>query len=48
MPVGGRSRSKIAVDLYFGRQHAVLTERARIKRLTVEQRRNGCLAEKTA
>ena len=35
-------------DVYFGRQYAVLSERAKIKRLTMEQRRKDYLAEKAA
>ena len=35
-------------DVYFGRQYAVLSERAKIKRLTMQQRRKDYLAEKAA
>lgn len=37
-----------AADVYFGRQYAVLSERAKIKRLTMLQRRKDDLAEKAA
>ncbi len=35
-------------DLYFGRQYAVLTERDKIKRLTMNRRRKEYLAERAA
>ena len=35
-------------DVYFGRQSAVLSERAKIKRLTMQQRRKEYLAERAA
>ena len=35
-------------DVYFGRQYAVLSERAKIKRLTMQQRKKDYLAEKAA
>jgi transposase InsO family protein len=35
-------------DVYFGRQYAVLSERAKIKRLTMQQRRKDYLAERAA
>jgi len=35
-------------DVYFGRQHAVLTERAKIKRLTMKRRKKEYLASKAA
>ncbi len=35
-------------DVYFGRQHAVLTERDKIKRLTMKRRRKEYLASKAA
>ena len=35
-------------DVYFGRQHEVLTERSKIKRRTMEQRRKEYLANKAA
>ena len=37
-----------SADGYFGRQYAVLSERAKIKRLTMQQRRKDYLAERTA
>jgi hypothetical protein len=36
------------VDVYFGRQYQVLTERARIKRLTMKRRKKEYLASKAA
>ncbi len=35
-------------DVYFGRQYAVLSERAKIKRLTMQKRKREYLAEKAA
>jgi transposase InsO family protein len=35
-------------DVYFGKQHAVLSERAKIKRLTMRKRKQAYLAEKAA
>jgi putative transposase len=35
-------------DVYFGRQHAVLSERAKIKRLTMQKRKKEYLAERAA
>ena len=35
-------------DVYLGRQYAVLTERAKIKRLTMQRRKKEYLAEKAA
>ena len=35
-------------DVYFGRQHAVLTERSKIKRITMQRRKKEYLAEKAA
>ena len=35
-------------DVYLGRQYAVLTERAKIKRLTMQRRKKESLAEKAA
>ncbi len=35
-------------DVYFSRQYAVLTERAKIKRLTMQQRKKEYLANKAA
>ena len=35
-------------DVYFGRQYAVLSERAKIKRLTMRKRKQEYLAEKAA
>jgi transposase InsO family protein len=35
-------------DVYFGRQYAVLSERAKIKRLTMQKRRQEYLAERAA
>ena len=35
-------------DVYFGRQHAVLTERSKIKRLTMQRRKKEYLASKAA
>jgi putative transposase len=35
-------------DVYFGRQYAVLSERAKIKRLTMQQRKKDYLAERAA
>ena len=35
-------------DVYFGRQHAVLTERDKIKRLTMKRRRKEYLASQAA
>ncbi len=35
-------------DVYFGRQVAVLSERAKIKRLTMQKRKREYLAEKAA
>ncbi len=35
-------------DVYFGRQYAVLSERAKIKRLTMQKRKKEYLAEKAA
>ena len=35
-------------DVYFGRQHAVLTERSKIKRRTMERRQKEYLASKAA
>jgi len=35
-------------DVYFGRQHAVLTERSKIKRWTMERRKKEYLASKAA
>jgi putative transposase len=35
-------------DVYFGRQYAVLSERAKIKRLTMKKRKQEYLAEKAA
>ncbi len=35
-------------DVYFGRQHAVLTERDKIKRLTMKRRKKEYLASKAA
>ena len=37
-------REGIAANLYFGRQHEVLTERAKIKRLTMRKRMREYLA----
>jgi hypothetical protein len=34
--------------VYFGRQYAVLSERAKIKRLTMQQRKQEYLAERAA
>jgi hypothetical protein len=33
-------------DVYFGRQYEVLTERSKIKRRTMEQRKKEYLAQK--
>ena len=35
-------------DVYFGRQYAVLSERSKIKRLTMQQRKKEYLAERAA
>jgi putative transposase len=35
-------------DVYFGRQYAVLSERSKIKRRTIEQRKKEYLAQKLA
>ncbi len=35
-------------DVYFGRQHAVLTERSKIKRITMQRRKKEYLANKAA
>jgi putative transposase len=35
-------------DVYFGRQHAVLTERSKIKRITMRRRKKEYLAGKVA
>jgi putative transposase len=35
-------------DVYFGRQHEVLTERAKIKRLTMKKRKRANLASRAA
>ncbi len=35
-------------DVYFGRQHAVLSERDKIKRLTMKRRKKEYLASKAA
>jgi hypothetical protein len=35
-------------DVYFGRQYAVLSKRAKIKRLTMHKRNQEYLAEKAA
>ncbi len=35
-------------DVYFGRQHAVLTERDKIKRLTMKRRKKEYLASQAA
>jgi hypothetical protein len=35
-------------DAYFGRQYAVLSERVKIKRLAMQQRKQEYLAEKAA
>ena len=35
-------------DVYYGRQYAVLSERAKIKQRTMEQRRKEYLAEQAA
>jgi putative transposase len=35
-------------DVYFGRQHAVLTERSKIKRITMQRRKKEYLAGKAA
>ena len=35
-------------DVYFGRQHAVLTERSKIKRQTMERRKKEYLDRKAA
>ena len=35
-------------DVYFGRLHAVLTERAKIRRLTMKKRKKEYLAAKAA
>jgi transposase InsO family protein len=35
-------------DVYFGRQHAVLTERAKIKIITMQRRKKEYLAGKAA
>jgi putative transposase len=35
-------------DVYFGRQHAVLSERAKIKRLTMQKRKKEYLADRAA
>jgi hypothetical protein len=35
-------------DVYFGRQYEVLTERAKIKRLTMKKRKWEYLAERAA
>jgi hypothetical protein len=35
-------------DVYFGRQHEVLTERSKIKRRTMERRKKEYLAQKAA
>jgi hypothetical protein len=35
-------------DVYFGRQYAVLSERSKIKRKTMERRKNEYLAQKAA
>jgi len=35
-------------DVYFGRQHEVLTERSKIKRLTMQRRKREYLASKAA
>jgi hypothetical protein len=44
---GGRSRSRPA-DVYFGKQYTVLSERAKIKRLTMQKRKKEYLAEQAA
>jgi hypothetical protein len=38
----------LRADAYFGRQYAVLSERAKIKRLTMQQRKKEYLAERAA
>jgi hypothetical protein len=35
-------------DVYFGRRYVVLSERAKIKRRTMEQRKKEYLAQKAA
>jgi hypothetical protein len=35
-------------DVYYGRQYEVLTERSKIKRTTMERRKNEDLAQKAA
>jgi len=35
-------------DVYFGRQYEVLTERAKIKRLTMKKRKRAYLAARAA
>jgi putative transposase len=35
-------------DVYFGRQYAVLSERSKIKRKTMERRKKEYLAQKAA
>ena len=35
-------------DVYFGRSYEVLSERAKINRLTMQKRKKGLLAEQTA
>ena len=37
-----------AADVYFGRQYAVLSERAKTKRLTMQKRKTDYLADKAA
>jgi putative transposase len=37
-----------SADVYFGRQYEVLTERAKIKRLTMKRRKRECLAARAA
>jgi hypothetical protein len=38
----------IPADVYYGRRYAVLTERAKIKRLTMRKRKREYLAGKAA
>jgi hypothetical protein len=35
-------------DVHFGRQYAVLSERSKIKRRTMERRKKECLAQRAA
>ena len=41
-------RNVTPADVYFGRQYAVLTERSKIKRRTMERRKKEYLAQKAA